>query len=771
MAKHKQKTGSRTRKAKNEVHKVKWLPLLLLAIIVIYTAAYCVIFVGGPSFYGDDTVYLNLAYNAIHNTFREGSFIFSVRLLQVFPIALSYELFGVSLLSSSAWDIFSFVGSVIIAFFVGRELYDDYAGVLAAALLSFFPLVVMLAPTISDNIPLMFITGLAVMSFIFATKRNSKAWYLMTGIFSVASLLVTPEGVVATYFVIFLLLIYLALKKIKVNRTSLYYIYGLILALLVLFAFNYVNSGNAFVTVTTNLHFYSAVGQQNTIPSTNTNLMFYPDVMFPLNGFSILSPNLQAFISFLYNPMNNYSGLYFFALVISAVYLFARFEKKAFIPILWFLFGFLYLELGPMHFSLFPLQYLLSYRLQRFLTIIAIPTVIVISIGATRFIKNMYKLRNRAVKFVSIAIILFLILLLVGTSIPINLYWYQGLAYERYGQLSIANYLSKLPSNTRIYISSAFSMLPIYMQFDNMSRFIIYDNIKNCRSMQTNSYVVLPKYINLFNLNYTPNPPSSCGIWSLVLYPKMNGNFSPAIKTMAYPFDAKLYYIYYNGTNSTRDSSQTNSTKTVNQTASATNSTLSNQTLQTSNTQYNYFNLTGVGVRSNNSISNFSVVNNVSNVSVELSKFSASPGEPVIVNVTFAGSFKWSANNATSYYLHSKVINVHYYGIELANQTGKLLDQADGPWWDFVTQNGTPQQILYGNPNTYLRIQWNITPNSTLVGNRLKICGGYFAAYENTTQHGGWGNLFDILSSNQTRIVNSTVINIPSSNCAYLNVT
>ncbi len=126
--------------------------------------------------------------------------------------------------------------------------------------------------------------------------------------------------------------------------------------------------------------------------------------------------------------------------------------------------------------------------------------------------------------------------------------------------------------------------------------------------------------------------------------------------------------------------------------------------------------------------------------------------------------------NATQTYLSEPVINVHYYGVELANQTGTLLDQNNGPWQKYVNQIGEPHQTFNATPSKYLQVIWNVTPNSTMLGKTIKICGGYFATYENTSLMGGWGFLYNRLTYLQQHVVNKSVINIPSSSCAYLKV-
>jgi len=96
-------------------------------------------FLGVPSFYGDDTAYLGEAYFVLAGIFYESPYIFSVRLLQIYPIALFYTLFGVSMLTSSLWDIISFIGSIVIAFLIGRKLHSSTVGLIAALSLAFIP--------------------------------------------------------------------------------------------------------------------------------------------------------------------------------------------------------------------------------------------------------------------------------------------------------------------------------------------------------------------------------------------------------------------------------------------------------------------------------------------------------------------------------------------------------------------------------------------------------------------------------------------------------
>jgi len=546
---------------------------IALIAIAAFALIYSLVFVIGPSAYGDDPTYLSLAYGAATGNFTQSSYIFSVRLLMIFPIAVFYKLFGVSLFTDSIWDILCFVGSVVAAFYIGKELYDEKVGLLSAFLLSIFPLTAILAPTVSDNIPMMFMTTMAMLSILYAQRRSSRFWYFAAGIFMTASPLVTPEGFIVIPIAILYLLVELFRKKITVNMTSLYLIYGILAIGIALMAFNYVNSGHPLITYTTNSNYFSAIGvmkngQYTTIGSANQNLSFYPQWMLPYNIMQIVSSNISRLN---FNPLSIWSqiyvtdfnivGFFFYALILSALYLILRKEKRAYFALFWFLAGLLYLEFGPMHFSLIPFEYLLTHRLPRFLTLIAVPTAIIIAMALIRWAeaskqqlrllgsKGASKIKLKTIPYSAIIAAL-VILFLTITSLQINFTQYEAMSLSRYDTFAISNYLNTLPNTTVIYYPAAytqmFSNIGVYMRFDNLSRLRGLDNIQNCTGIPEGSYVVLTKYAKVGSLNYTPDPLNQCPGWQTVLYPNTSQNYSSAITGYAYPFRAVLYYVKSN---------------------------------------------------------------------------------------------------------------------------------------------------------------------------------------------------------------------------------
>jgi len=516
---------------------------IFLFLIIWYALSYSLIFFIGPSNYSDDFAYTELAYQASHGIFAESQYDMSVRLLVFMPIALFYEVFGISLISSSAWSILSYILTIPIIFYLGKELYSENAGLLAAALLTSFPLINKFATTVTDDTVFMLIASFFMLAILLAEKRNSKKWYFMAG----ASLAAAPIAGPLGFFIVLAAFVYLGIelirKKIPANKTAAYFLHGIAIVLLILVLFNYASSGNPIITLTTT---FSTIDTPVIVQGLNQNLGFYPDIMFPYNLVSTLWGDIRTLNI---NPVNilmqlyavNYNsvGFYYYIFLVSALYLVLKREKSTYFLLFWFTAIFLLFEFGPAVVKLNPFQYIFTNRLDRYLLVIAAPLVLTISISALRAVEKGKSIMRRAPG----AIISFLgIVFLISTAITPGLIWYNMFAYGKYDLVTIATYLSGLPSNTPIYFVAGFP-IEVFMYYNNVSRFYGYDNIQNCSEIPGGSYIIVPKYIEMDSLNYTPNPERYCPYWRLVLYPKDNVSYPAFITQSEAPLGAKLYYV------------------------------------------------------------------------------------------------------------------------------------------------------------------------------------------------------------------------------------
>jgi hypothetical protein len=119
--------------------------------------------------------------------------------------------------------------------------------------------------------------------------------------------------------------------------------------------------------------------------------------------------------------------------------------------------------------------------------------------------------------------------------------------YQRYNQIQIAKYLDTVPNTTMIYYSSG-QAVPIYMDFNNVSRLIVYDEIQNCTDIKAGSYIILPIYYHIYTLNYTPSAKNTCTYWQ----PIATDNLSnvPSYAQQAGEVDQEqLYYVPKLGNN------------------------------------------------------------------------------------------------------------------------------------------------------------------------------------------------------------------------------
>lgn len=516
-----------------------------LLAILICTSVYAVAFATGPSHYGDDIAYTSRAYQASIGKFQQTmGDVLSIRILQIFPTAFFYTIFGYGKLSSSAWDILAYVLSVFLTFLIGREIYDDKIGLLAAALMAVFPMAAMYSTTMSDNPTMMFFVCVSVLCFLKAMKSKEKKWYFATGLSLILAPLVTPEGLILWIVLGLFFIIEVLRGEQKLNMTFAYLALGFLIALGVLCLFNYISTGYPLITFTSNAVYYSQTYRPDLTPQPFwPSVEFYIGVMFPYKllstAYAIITGHAAiASIFSVYNQSIGDVGFYFYALVIAAIYLVLRKDRKhTYFLLFWIIVTLLYLEFGPMQISLHPLGYTLSHRLDRYLLFFAPAMAILLSAALIGLIRS----SRKWMVYVSCALAVIAIVFLIATSVPILVFNHQVIGAESYSNIQIANYLSNVSNQSKIYLDGGDGDLALYMKFNNYSRFEFgYGGYTNCTQISEGSYVVMPRYVNIDGLNYIPNPPAYCN-WTLVLSPDYNG--TQMISGISAPFQNNLYFV------------------------------------------------------------------------------------------------------------------------------------------------------------------------------------------------------------------------------------
>jgi uncharacterized membrane protein len=142
----------------------------MLCIVTAGVAVRAVFFSGYHGF--DDATYIDRALDlAAHGWSLPGDHV-SARSGLVVPTALIVRLLGVGPLTVHAVPFVASVLSLFLAFEMGRRLFDDRVGLLAALLLAVFPLEVIYASHLYPTTGTTFATGLALLAFLEGDRQG-----------------------------------------------------------------------------------------------------------------------------------------------------------------------------------------------------------------------------------------------------------------------------------------------------------------------------------------------------------------------------------------------------------------------------------------------------------------------------------------------------------------------------------------------------------------------------------------------------------------------
>ncbi|MGC8496303.1 MAG: glycosyltransferase family 39 protein [Candidatus Micrarchaeia archaeon] len=493
------------------------IAIVIMIAILVNAAYYAFTHFEGPSAYGDDPNYLYLASTILKGDYSmNAGYIFSLRIMQFLPIAFFYSLFGINNLASTMWDITAYLGIIIVTFFIVKLFYKGYKEALISSfVVSISPLIMKFAVNTGEDPPLTFISALAVLMFLYAENTNKKAYFFASGALLVVDWLISYEAGVAILFILVYAIIELLRKKITINYNSIFFIYGIAVAFLLTFIFSFYTSSppQPFLTITRNMNFYSGVGTRvnglPTIPTTNTNLNFYPNLFFQYHVLTILrqSPNIMQNLKNIYDSIfmqiPSDFGITYYYLVFALITLLVLRDKRSYFIIFWYAFMLVILEFGPMHVGItlhpFSIDYLLTYRLGRFMmiTVPAMSSIIGIAISKLIQFRNKYLLSLGAAFAAVLLIVLYL------NSYAVTTYAYYWQYYQESLVMPAANFLrynNTVDHSAIIYLEATWHNVTVTYTGANFDSYygdpsssrIIFDitNTTNCNAFQPGSYVV-----------------------------------------------------------------------------------------------------------------------------------------------------------------------------------------------------------------------------------------------------------------------------------------
>ena len=355
---------------------------ILLFSIVLFGLLLRLIFFSGMGA-SDDLAYSKFAINIDEGIDPDSSQTLATRLGIIYVTALSYKLFGINDFSSFLFALLTSVGSIILIFYFGKLLFNEKTGLIAAFLLSFFPLEVVYATKLFTDLPSSFFMALGVYLFLYSEIKSKFKFglgYFLSGIFIGIGYFIR-EGVllIALFFIIYIL------YKRKIKKE--YFIVPLgILAIFIIEAL-------IFLTLTGDpLYGIQASQQHNAevvIANNYWGRLDFPGGLF-YYPYIILTSNLISY--------------FYIFIVIAIMYLLIYRRKETYAMMFWFLALLLYLSFGSASFS----QYIPFRAVDRYLSIITIPGILLL---AFFFTEKKYFIK----KIVTLLSLIFLLLASIGS--------------------------------------------------------------------------------------------------------------------------------------------------------------------------------------------------------------------------------------------------------------------------------------------------------------------------------------------------------------------
>jgi len=407
---------------------------IIILILVLFAAiVLSYIFYSGPFVYYDDNYYIFSAHQMLQGTFRPNGNPFTVETLTIASIALSFLLFGYGPLQAALPSFVEYFATIIVIFFLGRKIFNDYFGGITSFLYATAPFVVGYTTRALPDI----FTGLTVAIACYyiydAIELKSERAMFLAGFFIALTMLVKTAGaIMIASFLISLAYLYAHKKFRKYKRMLAYAFVGMIIPLLIMMLYFYLLTGNPFF----NLNSYAGI--VNLAPTT----LFKNIVAFDVSVNPIYLFNENQ------DPYTFPNGIIFILAFAGMILGIARkkisievFSLLILIPLLYFFFGTKSLN-----------HYVPISVVSRYLAIVAAP----IAILAAYILNALYI----AIKKESRAAASFIIVAIIFYSVFINLSTYRALYYYNLGVRSYNTIYSALlhaisdTNADRVYLSS-----------------------------------------------------------------------------------------------------------------------------------------------------------------------------------------------------------------------------------------------------------------------------------------------------------------------------
>jgi len=325
----------------------------LLFIIVLFGLVLRLIFFSGMG--ASDSLAYSKAANEIDKGIDPDSTLtLTTRMGLIYATALSYNLFGINDFSSVLFVLLTSIGNIILAFYFGRLLFNKKIGLMAACLLSFFPLDVVYSTKLVSDIPSAFFMSLGVYFFLYSEikpKLKYSMGYCFSGLFIGIGYLIRESALLIGLF----FLIYVLYKK-KIKKEYFLVALGFLIVFAVEMLIFYTLTGNPL---------YRSIASQKYLSTAMIDHNYFGRLSFPTGLFHypyiILTTNLLSY--------------FYVSIFIAIIYCWIYRKKETLTIQMWFISLLLYLSFGSSSLT----SYAPFRAVDRYLTIITIPGILLLT--------------------------------------------------------------------------------------------------------------------------------------------------------------------------------------------------------------------------------------------------------------------------------------------------------------------------------------------------------------------------------------------------------
>ncbi len=328
--------------------------LIWLTGVVLFAVILRLVFFSGIGA-SDDLTYTKGAYEISENKYSFPSTHQGTRLGILYTVSFLYKLFGVNEFSSSIFIFLSSIAGIVLIFYFGKFFLNEKVGLLAAFLLSFFPLDVVFATKLLSDLPSAFFLSLGVLFFLIGEKSKTKLKtninYLFSGFtIGIAYLMRESALLILVFFIVYALFY----KKIRLNY--LFILLGFMILFIMESSFFYAKTGDFAFRLNTSGQSYVQAMQDGNYYGRDSfpQLLFhFPYIIFTHNNFG-----------------------FFYVFIFIALFYLVYFRKKESYPFaIWFATLLIYLSVGTSSFS----KYVPFSGTPRYLMIITFPAILLLA--------------------------------------------------------------------------------------------------------------------------------------------------------------------------------------------------------------------------------------------------------------------------------------------------------------------------------------------------------------------------------------------------------